>query len=64
MPVDTEVGEGHDHVFPTDFSQLLELPDSAFTVSEDVLAGSTVAAEALSETCPAHPDTVKYGCPM
>lgn len=44
----------------TDFSELLELPETAFTGSDDVLAGSTVAAEPMQPTCPAHPDTNEY----
>lgn len=59
MPVINEGVEGHDHVFDADFSELLDLPESAFPGSDDVLAGSTVAANALSHTCPAYTDTTK-----
>ena len=60
MPVIREEEDIQDHVFHTDFSELLELPESAFPGSYDVLAGSTVAADALSQTCPAHPQTSEY----
>jgi hypothetical protein len=63
MPVISEEEDSHDHIFHTDFSELLDLPESAFPGSYDVLAGSTVAADALSQTCPAHPETPEYDRP-
>ena len=64
MPVISEEEDGHDHIFHTDFSELLDLPESAFPGSYEVLAGSTVAADALSQSCPAHPETSKYDRPI
>lgn len=66
MPVisDDIVGDGHDQVFHTDFSELLDLPELAFAGSEDVLAAPAVAADGLSQSCPAHPEASKYDRPM
>jgi hypothetical protein len=60
MPVISEEEDSQDHIFHTDFSELLDLPESAYPGSYDVLAGSTVAADALSQTCPTHPETSEY----
>lgn len=57
------MAEGDDSgafVLPTDFSQLLELPETAFADSNDVLACSTGAAELMQPTCSVHPDTTEY----
>jgi hypothetical protein len=59
MPVISEEIEGHDQVFHTDFSELLELPESTFAGSEDVLAASTEEGEAFAAPCPAHTETSK-----
>lgn len=64
MPVINEEYEGGDDILPTDFSELLDLPDNAFALSDDVFANSTAAAEGLQATCPVHPETLKYAGPL
>ena len=59
----SEEEEGDINALPTDFAELLELPETVFAGSYDVLAGSTVAAESMRSTCEAHPNTIEYvGC--
>ena len=60
MPAISEEDEGGINALPTDFSELLQLPDTVFTDSNDILTGSTVAAEPMQLSCPAHPDTTEY----
>ena len=59
MPVISEEDDVHDQVFHTDFSALLELPESTFARLEDVLAASTVAGEAFAAPCPVHTESSK-----
>ena len=63
MPAISEEDEGCVDTLPTSFSELLELPETAFTGSDVILAGPAVAAEPMQPTCPAHPDTPKYARP-
>ena len=60
MAVISEDDEGGVHVLPTNFSELLELPETALTDSDDVLAGSTGPADSLRPTCPAHSHATEY----
>ena len=60
MPVIHEEDESHDRILHTDFSSLLDLPESAFPESDDVLPSSTVPIDPLLAPCVAHPDTSKY----
>ena len=55
MPVINEEDDGNDHIYHTDFSQLLELPETSFSISDDALIGSTVATDSVQQTCPVHP---------
>lgn len=57
MSVINEEIEDRNQIFHNDFSELLDLPESAFAGSEDVLATTTLGDEALLAPCPAHETT-------
>ena len=59
MPAISEEDEGVVDALPTDFAELLELPETVFAASNDVLTGTTVAAEPMQSTCSAHGDDIE-----
>lgn len=59
MPVINEEDDGS-HALPQDFSELLDLPDSAFAGLDDALLGSTLAEDSLAAPSGAQAEGFEY----